>query len=85
MMTTVEVLTRPALDDSTSTDQSDPYRYGWRYVRQDRDDGTYVTEQIPLTLEDVLHPEEGDQVTHNVAPSASHSLPVQRAESAAGP
>ncbi len=67
MMTTVEVLTRPAWDDDVSTDQSDPYRYGWRYVRQDREDGTYVMEQIPLTLEDVLHPEEGDQVTHNVA------------------
>ena len=65
MMNTVEVLVKPALDDDASVDQSDPYRYGWRYVRHDHDDGNYVMEQVGLTLEDVLHPEEGDQVTHN--------------------
>jgi Uma2 family endonuclease len=36
-------------------------------VRQDRADGTFVMEQVPLTLEDVLHPQEGDQVTHSEA------------------
>jgi Uma2 family endonuclease len=46
---------------------SDLYRYGWRYVRRDLPDGNYVMEQAPLALEDVLHPEEGDQVTHSDA------------------
>lgn len=47
--------------------EPDPYRYGWRY-REYRDaDGTLRFEQIPLTIEDVLHPQEGDQVTHSNA------------------
>jgi Uma2 family endonuclease len=67
MMSTVEVLARPSFGDSDTSDQPDPYRYGWRYVRRDNPDGTYVMEQVPLTLEDVLHPQEGDQVTHSDA------------------
>src|SRR5215468_2145903 len=39
---------------------SDPYRYGWRYVRVKHPDGTESFDQVPLTLEDVLFPEEGD-------------------------
>lgn len=38
----------------------DPYRYGWRYVQRQRPDGTIDFEQVPLTLEDLLFPEEGD-------------------------
>jgi colicin import membrane protein len=45
----------------------DPFRYGWRYVQRELPDGNLVVEQLPLTLEDVLHPEEGDQVTHSAA------------------
>jgi len=40
--------------------KSDPYRYGWRYVRVRRPDGTVDLEQVPLTLEDVLHPKVDD-------------------------
>ncbi|HEX8203510.1 MAG TPA: Uma2 family endonuclease [Isosphaeraceae bacterium] len=40
--------------------ESDPYRYGWRYVKVTRPDGSIDFDQIPLTLEDVLHPEEED-------------------------
>jgi Uma2 family endonuclease len=43
----------------------DPYRYGWRYVHHPQPDGSTTVEQVPLTLEDVLHPEEGDHVTHS--------------------
>jgi len=43
-----------------STAQSDRFRYGWRYVSISRPDGTEAVEEVPLTLEDVLHPEEGD-------------------------
>ena len=40
--------------------EPDPFRYGWRYVRVEHPDGTVCFDQIPLTLEDVLHPEVGD-------------------------
>jgi Uma2 family endonuclease len=52
---------------SSVPDPADPFRYGWRYVQRERDDGTLEIEQVPLTLEDVLHPREGDQVTHSAA------------------
>ncbi len=38
------------------------FRYGWRDVLITRPDGTEALDQIPLTLEDVLHPEEGDHI-----------------------
>lgn len=54
---------------TTLTVQHEPqeatYPYGWRYVEQLQPDGRVVTEQVPLTLEDVLHPREGDQMTHS--------------------
>jgi hypothetical protein len=41
-------------------DDSDPFRLGWRYVKIRRPDGTDGYEQVPLTEEDVLFPEEDD-------------------------
>ena len=41
-------------------DESDPFRYGWRYVKVRGPDGTETFDQVPLTLEDVLFPETGD-------------------------
>jgi colicin import membrane protein len=41
--------------------------YGWRYVRRVRADGTEVVNEIPLTLEDLLYPEEGDFVVYEPA------------------
>jgi Uma2 family endonuclease len=38
----------------------DPFRYGWRYVKNVKPDGTVDYDQVPLTLEDLLFPEEGD-------------------------
>jgi colicin import membrane protein len=43
-------------------DKDNPFRYGWRYVRRVQPDGTTVIDQIPLTFEDLLYPEEGDFV-----------------------
>jgi Putative restriction endonuclease len=40
---------------------ADPFRYGWRYVSVKQADGRVEVEQVPLTLEDLLFPEEGDQ------------------------
>jgi len=45
----------------------DPFYYGWRYVsRMHRENGEEWEEtvQVPLTYNDMLHPEEGDIVTH---------------------
>ena len=45
--------------------EPDPFRYGWRYVRIVRPDGTEGLDQVPLTLEDVLHPEVGDFIVQS--------------------
>jgi len=41
--------------------QENPFLYGWRFLRHVQPDGTIELEQVPLTLEDVLHPQEGDE------------------------
>ncbi len=45
----------------------DPFFYGWRYVRHTNEYGSEQFDQLPLTLEDVLHPEEGDFIVHSEA------------------
>lgn len=40
--------------------ENNPFRYGWRYVKRVLPDGNVDFDQIPLTLEDVLHPELED-------------------------
>jgi colicin import membrane protein len=42
--------------------EPDPFRYGWRDIRITRPDGTEDLDRLPLTLEDVLHPEFGDVI-----------------------
>jgi colicin import membrane protein len=41
------------------------FPYGWRYALRQQPDGTIDWEQVPLTLNDVLHPQLGDHVTQN--------------------
>jgi Uma2 family endonuclease len=55
MSTTIESLVKP--DESR---QEDPFRYGWRYQNRLQPDGREELVQVPLTLEDVIHPQEGD-------------------------
>jgi Uma2 family endonuclease len=43
----------------------DPFRYGWRYVWQKDARGMPVQVQVPLTLADVLHPQEEDRIVQN--------------------
>ena len=57
----MSTVSKPPKSRSTRT-EPDPYRYGWRYVHITRPDGTEDFDQVPLTLEDVLHPEEGDVI-----------------------
>lgn len=46
---------------------AEQFPYGWRYIQHVASDGAVKVEQQPLTIEDVLHPEEHDQVTHSDA------------------
>jgi Uma2 family endonuclease len=38
------------------------FPYGWRYVKRVGADGSEDFDRVPLTLEDVLHPQEGDVI-----------------------
>jgi Uma2 family endonuclease len=42
------------------------FPYGWREVRQSRPDGTAEYVRVPLTAQDVLHPQEGDVIGERV-------------------
>jgi colicin import membrane protein len=42
--------------------RSQPPFYGWRYLRRRDADGREYLEKVPLTLEDVLYPQEGDEI-----------------------
>ena len=60
MSTHVEPMAKAA-----STPETDPWFYGWRYVTRIEADGTENTVQVPLTEEDVLHPQEDDFIVQN--------------------
>jgi len=45
----------------------DPFRLGWRYVQRTLADGEVEYDQIPLTLEDLLFPEEYDHAMNHPA------------------
>src|SRR5580700_1396691 len=47
-------------DLNEPVDPNDPFAYGWRYVKQILPDGSEKMRQVPLTLEDILHPQEED-------------------------
>lgn len=53
---TTDFTTPPALPPP----DPDPFRYGWRFVANT----SGQTLQVPLTLEDVLHPQEGDFIVN---------------------
>ncbi len=50
---------------SESDPDLDPFRFGWRYVPQVGADGRKRWVQLPLSLDDVLHPQEGDHIPEN--------------------
>jgi Uma2 family endonuclease len=60
-MTTSTIQTERPLAPSAD----DPWRYGWRYVRRPLPLDSEHYERVPLTLQDVLHPELGDCVVHS--------------------
>jgi colicin import membrane protein len=56
-MSTVQERRTPPPSDSA---KFNPFPYGWRDVPVQKPDGRTEFAQVPLTLEDALHPEEGD-------------------------
>jgi Uma2 family endonuclease len=46
---------------------ADPFAIGWREVARVQPDGSTVWVQVPLTLEDALHPQEGDTIVQNTS------------------
>jgi len=42
--------------------QPSQFPYGWRYLKRTLPDGSIELDQVPLTLEDVLHPQEEDVI-----------------------
>jgi colicin import membrane protein len=55
----------PTSPPAPPREEADPFRYGWRDVKRTGPDGRVTWEQVPLTLEDVLHPQEGDVIPEN--------------------
>jgi len=58
-------MTHPIATAPAPLPEDDPFRYGWRYVRRPTPDDPDHLEQVPLTIEDVLHPEVGDFIVHS--------------------
>jgi Uma2 family endonuclease len=52
----------PAGRESETAPREDPFRYGWRWRSRRLPNGKVVEEQIPLTAEDLLDPQLGDEV-----------------------
>jgi Uma2 family endonuclease len=50
--------------DISGLKKKDPYPYGWREIPRLLPDGKEIHERVPLTLEDILHPEVGDFRMH---------------------
>src|SRR5262245_57126226 len=47
---------------SSAARKANPFPYGWRYVEKVRANGKTELVEVPLTLEDVLYPQENDVI-----------------------
>lgn len=54
-------LLNPPLPPTPPLSGETPF-YGWRYLRRRDSDGHETLEEVPLTLEDLLYPQEGDEI-----------------------
>jgi Uma2 family endonuclease len=59
-MSSAPISAEPQLHEA----RTDPFFYGWRYLSETRPNGKTVSRQVPLTAEDVLHPQEGDFIVN---------------------
>jgi colicin import membrane protein len=62
-------LTTPKPSEPKVVDPERCNRYGWRYETRMRRDGTEEYVQVPLTVEDLLHPQESDCIPENTVHS----------------
>src|SRR5437870_3406117 len=60
--TDMSTVTNPSAFSPPPAAKEDPFRYGWRDIRQKLADGGEVRKRIPLTLYDVHHPQPGDVI-----------------------
>ena len=61
---TPELVEQLQSDAISNPKKKDPYRYGWREIPRILPTGEQIHEQVPLTLEDILHPQVGDFRMH---------------------
>lgn len=54
-------------------ERPDPFRFGWRYVTQADGNGRSNRIRVPLTPDDVLHPQEGDHIPENTIQALDRS------------
>ncbi len=54
-------------EPDTAPEAVDPFRYGWRWQTVRLPNGKVTEQQIPLTAEDLLDPQLGDEVTQSEA------------------
>ncbi|MBW8875593.1 MAG: Uma2 family endonuclease [Acidobacteria bacterium] len=54
-------------ETETASENADPFRYGWRWRSVRLPNGKVIDEQIPLTAEDLLDPQPGDEVGQSQA------------------
>jgi len=84
-MTAINTITMPS--PATTMVNADPFVYGWRQVQKIGLEGETIYERVPLTLEDLLHPQEDDYRMHNFEHEqlCSYLLGVFQAQLAADP
>ena len=61
---TPELAPKRQADNIRALNKKDPYRYGWREIPRSLPNGEKIYERVPLTLEDILHPQVGDFRMH---------------------
>ena len=58
-------MTTPVASAAPPAQDTNPFPYGYRYLQRPGTNGDVVHDQVPLTLEDVLHPLEDDVISEN--------------------
>jgi len=61
----METVAIPTHSNGEVSDKKDKYPYGWRDVHFQQPNGEFKWERVPLTLEDILHPQVGDFRMHS--------------------
>ena len=61
---TPELASKRQAGNISALKKKDPYRYGWREIPRSLPNGQKIYERVPLTLEDILHPQVGDFRMH---------------------